>query len=370
MGALPEGGHKGRPYSDDQPVPINPLLLPGYAAYLKEDYVQALIAWEDPWKALTGDDRELCLALIRLAGALHHRREGRLDSANHLYDSGRDVLAGLPAAVLGVDVAKLRKEMPPSIDEALKAPPQLRPAPRIPRRLLIRFLALVVIVGTGFALIRWSPLAEYLDKDAILALFERLRGTWWAPVLLILSYVVLCPLGVPATPMVIAGAVVWGVLWGSVYNVVGSSLGAAATYWLGRVLGREFVLHLFGRKLRRVERMVARRGGFWSLMGIRFLPLPFALVNYCCAFVGIKPGLFLSATFTGLTLTVPFFTYFAHALSQAAAGDRSGVYLQLGVAMFLFFLVTFLPRFLQARKRREKYRALLARRQGRNRPVS
>jgi phospholipase D1/2 len=248
-------------------------------------------------------------------------------------------------------------------------PPELQPEPRIPRRLLVRFLALVLIVGTVFALLTWSPLAGYLDKDALLALFERLRerlrGTWWAPVLLILSYVVLCPLGVPATPMVIAGAVVWGVLWGSVYNVVGSSLGAASTYWLGRVLGRDFVLHLFGKKLRRVERMVARRGGFWSLMGIRFLPLPFALVNYCGAFVGIRPGLFLSATFTGLALTVPFFTYFAHALSRAATVERSGVYLQLGVAMCLFFLVTFLPRFWQARKRREKYRALLARRQGR-----
>jgi uncharacterized membrane protein YdjX (TVP38/TMEM64 family) len=244
-------------------------------------------------------------------------------------------------------------------------PPQIDAEPRIPRRLLIRFLALVVIVGTGFALLRWSPLAELLDKDALLALFERLRGTWWAPVLLILSYVVLCPLGVPATPMVIAGAVVWGVLWGSVYNVLGTFLGAAVTYWLGRVLGRDFVLYLFGRKLRRVERMVSRRGGFLSLAAVRFLPVPFALVNYCAAFVGIRPGLFLSATLAGMSVTLPIFTYFAHALSRAATAERSGVYLQLGVAMFFFFLVTFLPRFWQARKRKEKYRALLARRQGR-----
>ncbi|MFL6201543.1 MAG: TVP38/TMEM64 family protein [Thermoanaerobaculia bacterium] len=244
-------------------------------------------------------------------------------------------------------------------------PPELPPPPRLPRHLLLRFLALVLIVGTGFALLRWSPLASYLDKTAILALFERLRGTWWAPVLLILSYVVLCPLGVPATPMLVAGGMVWGVLWGSVYNVVGSTLGAASTYWLGRVLGRDFVLHLFGRRLRRVERMVARRGGFVSLMGIRFLPLPFVLVNYCAAFVGIRPGLFLGSTFVGLALTVPFFTYFAHALSRAATGQRSGVYLQLGAAMFLFFLVTFLPRLWLMRKRREKYRELLARRAGR-----
>ena len=240
--------------------------------------------------------------------------------------------------------------------------------PRFPWHLLLRFLALVLIVGTGFALLRWSPLAQYLDKEAILALFERLRGTWWAPALLLLSYAVLCPLGVPATPMMIAGGMVWGVLWGSVYNVAGIMLGAASTYWLGRLLGRDFVAHLFGRRLRRVERMVARRGGFWSLAGIRFLPLPFFMVNYCAAFVGIRPGLFFSSTFAGLAVTVPFFTYFAHALSRAATGERSGVFLQLGVAMFLFFLITFLPRVWLMRKRREKYRALVEGRRGRASP--
>jgi uncharacterized membrane protein YdjX (TVP38/TMEM64 family) len=182
---------------------------------------------------------------------------------------------------------------------------------------------------------------------------------------LVLSYVVLCPIGVPATPMMVAGGMVWGVVWGSVYNVLGIFLGAASTYWLGRVLGRDLILHLFGRKLRRVERMVARRGGLWSLAGVRFLPLPFALVNYCAAFVGIRPGLFLSSTALGLSLTVPIFTYFAHALSQAATDDRSEVYIQLGVAMVLILSVTFLPRLWQARKRKERYRAALARRQAR-----
>lgn len=247
-------------------------------------------------------------------------------------------------------------------------PPDQPPGRRIPRPLLYRFIALVAIVGTGFAVLRWSPMAQYLNKEEILALFDRLRDTWWAPGLLVLSYFVLCPLGVPATPMMIAGGMVWGVVWGSVYNVIGIFLGAASTYWLGRVLGREFVLHLFGNKLRKVERMVARRGGFWSLAGVRFLPLPFVLVNYCAAFVGIRPALFLGATAAGLSLTVPIFTYFAHALSQAATGNRSGVYLQLAVAMALLALIILIPRLWQGRKRKERYLETLARRRSRRMP--
>ncbi|HYN20447.1 MAG TPA: DUF309 domain-containing protein [Thermoanaerobaculia bacterium] len=351
-------------------MPINPLLLPGYEAFRKKEYVLALIAWEEPWKALTGDDRELALALVRLAGALHHERDGRRDSSFELYQSGRDILAGLPASVLGVNVARLRRELPATVDLALIAPPQLRPAPPIPWNVLLRFLALIVIVGTGAAILSWSPLAKSLDKDAVRALFDSLQNTWWAPAALILSYVVLCPFGVPATPMVIAGGMVWGVVWGSIYNVVGSTLGGASTYYLGRYLGRDFVLYIFGKRVRRAERMVARRGGFWSLVGIRFIPLPYVLVNYCAAFVGIRPGLFLSSTALGLTLTVPIFTYFVDTLARAAQGERSGVMIQLGVAMLLLLSVTFVPRIWQARKRKKRYREAMERRRGRRYPVS
>ncbi|HYO16869.1 MAG TPA: DUF309 domain-containing protein, partial [Thermoanaerobaculia bacterium] len=91
---------------------IHPALRPGLEAYRRGDYVQALIAWEEPWKGFTGTDRELCLALVRLAGALHHERDGRRDSALHLYDSGRRVLEDLPPAVLGLDVGRLLRDLP------------------------------------------------------------------------------------------------------------------------------------------------------------------------------------------------------------------------------------------------------------------
>ena len=212
---------------------------------------------------------------------------------------------------------------------------------------------LVVLVLAGFAILRWSPLAERLSWTEITETFDRLRGTWWAPALLIAAYVVLCPLGFPATPLMIAGGMVFGTALGSAYNVTGIFLGGAASYYLGRLLGRDFVLHFGGQRVRQVEEVITREGGFWSLVGIRFLPLPFALVNYCAALAGIRPGLFLSSTALGLALTVPFFTYFAATLSNAASGERSQVFLQLVVAMTLLALITILPRLWVARRRRQ-----------------
>ncbi|MFL6234467.1 MAG: TVP38/TMEM64 family protein [Thermoanaerobaculia bacterium] len=234
----------------------------------------------------------------------------------------------------------------------------------VPRHLLLRFLVLVVIVVTGFAVLRWTPLSQYLTVAKISALFDQLRDTWWAPAALILAYVVLCPLGVPASPMMIAGGMVFGPVWGSIYNILGTFLGGTATYFMGRGLGRDFVRHLAGNKLKRVERLIARRG-FWGLVGIRFLPIPYPLVNYTAALTGIRPALFMTTTALGLIPGATVYTYFASLLPKAASGDLSGILGKLFTISAMMLLLTFIPQIWTAKKRKERYRELCARRRTR-----
>ena len=238
----------------------------------------------------------------------------------------------------------------------------------VPRHLLLRFLVLVAIVVTGFAVLRWTPLAQYLTVERVSALLTRLRESWWAPLALIGSYIVLCPLFVPASPMMIAGGMVFGPVLGSLYNIIGTFLGGSLSYFVGRGLGHDFVRHLLGNRLKRVERMIARRG-FWSMVGVRFLPLPYPLVNYTAALAGIRPALFLTTTAIGLIPGCTVFTYFASLIPRAASGDRSGLLVQFAVASASLLLLTFIPQIWNLRKRRERYRELCARRQTRV-PVS
>lgn len=236
----------------------------------------------------------------------------------------------------------------------------------MPRHLLVRFLILVAIVITGFLVMRFTPLADHLTVEKISGLFDQLREIWWAPLALIAAYVVLCPLGVPASPLMITGGIVFGTVLGSAYNLLGTFLGGSATYFLGRALGRDFVLHLAGNRLKRVERVIARRG-FWGMVGVRFMPLPYPLVNYCAALAGIRPALFLTTTAIGLVPGIILFTYFAATLSQLAEKDRGSVYLQFAAASLLLLLLTVIPQVLAGRKRRARHRLILAQRTGRNR---
>jgi phospholipase D1/2 len=238
-----------------------------------------------------------------------------------------------------------------------------KPASGLPRQALFRFLLLALLVAAGFAALRWTPLAGYASGPQLKAAFESLRQAWWAPALLIAVYLLASPIGMPAVPPMLAGAVVFGAAQGTLYNLIGLFLGAASTYALGRFLGRDFVRHLAGKRLKKVERGLAQRG-FWGLVAIRFVPgLPFAVTNYCAALAGVPPGLFLATTAVGLIPAVFIYTYFFAALAHAAEGRRSAIWLQLGVAVVFLILLTLLPPLLQGRRRRARYRALVEQRQ-------
>lgn len=235
-------------------------------------------------------------------------------------------------------------------DSGPHRPPSAPPTPSRGRSLrgpLLRFALLVVLVGAGFAILRWSPLAEHLDRERLVATFRALAATPWAPVALLACYLVLVPLGVPVSPFILAGGLVFGFAWGATLNVFGCWAGAALTYLLGRLLGRDFIEHLLGGRLRVLEAMVERHG-FWTLVRIRFIPIPFALVNYAAALAGVRPAVFLGATALGLAPSVAVYTYFVAALFRLAAEpEKAGVVaLQLVAALAALLLLTFLPRWL------------------------
>lgn len=299
--------------------------------------------------------------MVRLAGALHHQAAGLEGSAVQLYDSARSVLAGLPPVVLRVDVARLRQELPATVTQAQSTPPDIPCTGRRPRGALLRFGALLALLLSGFLLARFSPLGGYLKPEILGGELEELSARGWAPWALIGLYVVLSPIGVPASALVVAGGFVFGTVLGGLYNVAGTFLGAAASFFLGRLLGRDFVAHVAGRRLARVERRLARLS-FWALVRVRFLPVPFPLVNYGAALTGVPAGRFLAASALGLTPAVLLYTWFAAALARAAQGERGPLIAQLVAALAGVLLLSLLPPWLEARRKRRRLAELRTRR--------
>jgi uncharacterized membrane protein YdjX (TVP38/TMEM64 family) len=236
---------------------------------------------------------------------------------------------------------------------------------RIPRSVWLRALLLVAIVAAAFVVARWSPVASWFDDDRLVELLTGLRGLWWAPPLLIVLYVVFASLAVPAAPLMVAGAA-FGPVYGFLYNMAGLFAGAAASYLLALVLGRDFVVHIAGRRMQRAERAF-RRHGFWPLVQTRFLPIPFTAVNFGAALAGVPPAMFLLAAFVGLVPSTLIHSYFIATLIETSGPDRWPYLVAYGATFLLFNLLIGIPWIVQQRRRRRRYLKLQAARAARDR---
>ncbi len=185
---------------------------------------------------------------------------------------------------------------------------------RVPRSAWLKLALLAAILAGGLALVLWTPVGDYFTRERMVALFEHWRSFWWAPLVLIGLYVVTTPLGfIPASPLVIAGGLVFGPAWGSVYNIVGLVAGAMSGYYVARALGREFVVRIAGERLEQAEK-VFRRRAFWPLVQTRFLPIPFPVVSYGAAVAGVTAPMFLGSSALGILPATVVHTYFMPAM--------------------------------------------------------
>lgn len=241
-----------------------------------------------------------------------------------------------------------------------------RPAPRITGAAL-RFGVLVLLVVGGFLAARYTPLARYLTVERIQSVLASLRGLWWAPAAHVGTILLLGSVGIPATPFIIAGAAIFGALWGTVWNFLGILSASLAGFALARLLGREFVERIGGDKVRKAERLLHRRG-FLPLVATRFLPIPFTLVNAAAAVVGVRFWRFLAATAVGLLPSIAVLTYFSAAILGAATGaERGALARQLVVVASAFALLVFLPIGIRRRLRIRRHRRLTTHRAARPR---
>jgi len=223
---------------------------------------------------------------------------------------------------------------------------------RLPVGAIFRFLVLILLVILAALALRYTPLNEFLTRERMIATLEQLRAAWWSPLALIGLYVVVSPTGLPVSPLIFAGGVVFGAWWGSLYNFVGSLLGATASYLLARALGRQLVEQVAGETLIHKAEQVLERHGFWNLVRSRFLPIPFALINFGAALAGIRLPVFIFASAVGLAPSMVIWTYFGYAIYSVTSEGRQAVVRNLILALVVVLMLTFLVPLRKAWKRR------------------
>ena len=212
----------------------------------------------------------------------------------------------------------------------------------------------------GYVAIRYTSLGEWTSEERIQAALVDIRGIWWTPIVLLVLYAVIAPFGISMFPLTIAGAA-FGPYAGSALNTVGIVIGAATTFFVARALGRDFVLRITGKRIRKVERLVNRQG-FWPMVQVRFLPIPYPVINFASALAGVPAKRFLAASTIGLIPATLVHSYFIARLIYSSGDERVAqglIYASVLVAINLLIGWAWLRTRIE---RRNRYRELMARR--------
>ncbi|WP_349681056.1 VTT domain-containing protein [Thiocapsa sp. UBA6158] len=204
-------------------------------------------------------------------------------------------------------------------------------------RTLLRTLgALLLIAAVTVALLY----REHLDVAALESWISGAGAA--APLIFIGFYVLATVLFLPGAVLTLAGGALFGPLWGTLYNLLGATLGAGLAFLIARHLAGDWVQARAKGLLARLIQGVEAEG--WRFVAFtRLVPLfPFNLLNYALGLTRIRILPYLLATLVFMLPGALAYTYVGFAGRAAIAGEgliRNGL-----IALALLAAVAFLPR--------------------------
>ncbi|MEP6972173.1 MAG: VTT domain-containing protein [Betaproteobacteria bacterium] len=176
------------------------------------------------------------------------------------------------------------------------------------RRLALLLLVLVLVLGLALAW-TWTPLRAWLDVDLIVTALRDI-GQTFGPLAAIAGFAIALTLAIPLTFLTLVALVAFGPWAGLGCAIAGGLIGAAISYGLGRVLGREVLERLAGPRVNLLSRRMASRGVL-AVIVVRLVPIaPFAVINMVAGASHIRLRDLLLGTAIGMTpgtLAMAFF---------------------------------------------------------------
>ena len=170
-------------------------------------------------------------------------------------------------------------------------------------------------------------------------------GTW-GPLAYMGLYVAATVLFLPGSILSLAGGALFGPMWGTIYTLVGATIGATLAFLAARYVASDWIAARAGGRLKLVIDGVEAEG--WRFVAFtRLVPLfPFNLLNYALGLTRIRLVEYVLASFICMAPATIAFTYLGYAGREALAGGEAMVRKAL-IALALLALVAFLPRLIR-----------------------
>jgi phosphatidylserine/phosphatidylglycerophosphate/cardiolipin synthase-like enzyme/uncharacterized membrane protein YdjX (TVP38/TMEM64 family) len=259
---------------------------------------------------------DVAAALAREQG-LHGAIESLARSDRRLVPMDTSLDASLDALV--PDHSVLDPEQPIDPDEIVADLVPREQSRGGARARIVGLSAIVVALALLALAWRFTPLRDWLSLDRLVDAGEALQTHAYAPLIVLVAYVVGGLLVFPLMLLIAGTAIVFGPVLGTLYALAGALSSASVVYTIGRKLGRETIRRLAGRRLNDLSHRLARRG-LLAIVFVRLVPVaPYSIVNVVAGAAHIGWRDFLLGTLIGLCPGVLLISLF---VDRAAAAIR------------------------------------------------
>ncbi|HXF78988.1 MAG TPA: VTT domain-containing protein [Usitatibacter sp.] len=232
------------------------------------------------------------------------RESGSIAAAVHALARGEKGLKRLQAPAPSeteIALAQVGDPGEPIFEPVVELPQTPVREARLPRRRMAIALATLVVAAIALALV-WThtPLKDYLTRDTATRISSAVTGLWWAPLLVVLAYTPASFIMFPRWIITMTAVLAFGAWQGFALAFAGVILAGIATFTPGRLVDRETVRRLAGKRLRPLTRFMENRG-LLAVTIVRLVPLaPFPVVNLVMGAMRVKPWHFVLGTFLGM----------------------------------------------------------------------
>jgi phosphatidylserine/phosphatidylglycerophosphate/cardiolipin synthase-like enzyme/uncharacterized membrane protein YdjX (TVP38/TMEM64 family) len=184
----------------------------------------------------------------------------------------------------------------------------------------------------------WTPLRTWIDLDAVTRMAMSINEMPAAPLLVSGAYVVGGLVVFPVSLLILATIFAFGPVAGFAYSLLGSFLSGVVTFGIGKVLGRKLVQRFVGRRLRRLSRLLRRRG-LIAMSTVRLLPVaPFTVVNVAAGAFHVRFLDFALGTLIGMAPGIFAIAVLVERLEHAIRSPGVGNYAVLAVLVALIVM--------------------------------
>ena len=192
-----------------------------------------------------------------------------------------------------------------------------------------------LLIAAGIGLVIWFSRSVFeIDENGLRSWI--LSFGLWAPAIYILIYTIRPLVFFPASVLSIAGGLAFGAWLGTLYTIIGATLGAMLSFYVAKTLGKSLVRKEWTGNAGKIQSQMEQNGFLYVLL-FRLIPvINFDLISYVAAIAKVRFTPFALATFIGI---IPGTFAYNFLGSSVISGNPQIIIL----AVLVFIILTAVP---------------------------